>query len=58
MITASEVITVEWGTSTDRGLIRAVNEDSLLASPPVFLVADGMGGYQSGDTRSRRVSNE
>ena len=58
MITAAEVITVEWGTATDRGLIRAVNEDSLLASPPVFLVADGMGGYQSGDTASAIVVEE
>jgi protein phosphatase len=58
VITASEVITVEWGTATDRGLIRAVNEDSLLATPPVFLVADGMGGYQSGDTASAIVVEE
>ena len=58
MITVSEVITVEWGTATDRGLIRAVNEDSLLATPPVFLVADGMGGYQSGDTASAIVVEE
>jgi len=58
VIAVSEVITVEWGTATDRGLIRAVNEDSLLATPPVFLVADGIGGYQSGDTASAIVVEE
>jgi serine/threonine protein phosphatase PrpC len=52
------VIDVEWGTATDCGLIRTVNEDSLLASPPVFLVADGMGGYQAGDTASAIVVEE
>jgi serine/threonine protein phosphatase PrpC len=49
---------MEWGTATDRGLIRTVNEDSLLASPPVFLVADGMGGYRAGDTASAIVVEE
>ena len=30
-----------WGSATDRGRIRSLNEDALLACPPVFLVADG-----------------
>lgn len=31
-----------WGSATDRGLVRRINEDALLAYPPVFLVADGI----------------
>jgi protein phosphatase len=41
-----------WGAVTDRGRIREVNEDSLLADPPLFAVADGMGGHAAGDAAS------
>ena len=47
-----------WGSATDRGLVRAVNEDSLLAYPPVFLVADGMGGHEAGAEASQLVVEE
>ena len=47
-----------WGSATDRGLVRAVNEDALLAYPPVFLVADGMGGHDAGDVASRLAVEE
>jgi len=40
---------------TDTGLKREVNEDSYLATAPVFLVADGMGGYEAGDLASAAV---
>ena len=40
---------------TDTGRKREVNEDSVLVSSPVFLVADGMGGYEAGDRASAAV---
>ena len=47
-----------WGSATDRGRVRRLNEDSLLAYPPVFLVADGMGGHSAGDLASRLAVEE
>ncbi|MBI5161155.1 MAG: serine/threonine-protein phosphatase [Micrococcales bacterium] len=37
------------------GLVRQVNEDSVLARPPFFLVADGMGGHLHGDRASQET---
>ncbi len=42
-------------SATDVGRVRKVNEDSFLAVPPVFLVADGMGGHALGDRASQTV---
>ncbi|MET1019769.1 MAG: protein phosphatase 2C domain-containing protein [Microterricola sp.] len=40
---------------SDVGHKRAVNEDSVLAEHPVYIVADGMGGHEAGDLASAAV---
>ena len=46
------------GAATDVGLVREANEDAYLGRPPVFVVADGMGGHDDGDIASRIVVEE
>ncbi|MFA5801751.1 MAG: Stp1/IreP family PP2C-type Ser/Thr phosphatase [Thermoleophilia bacterium] len=43
---------ITFATSTHTGLVRGSNEDSFFAQPPVFMVADGMGGAEAGEVAS------
>ena len=52
---AGTTVTLAWAAHTDTGHRREVNEDSLLSQPPVFAVADGMGGHSAGDVASAAV---
>jgi len=51
-------VELHYGAATDVGQVREVNEDSYLAAPPLFVVADGMGGHEGGDVASRIVVEE
>jgi serine/threonine protein phosphatase PrpC len=50
-------VVLSWGTATDIGHRRQMNEDSYIAVPPIFAVADGMGGHAAGDLASDAVVN-
>jgi protein phosphatase len=54
----SVALAVSTGAATHTGLRRTLNEDAFLASAPVFLVADGMGGHEAGERASAAVIEE
>ena len=44
---------VDFATATHAGRVRRKNEDAYFAEPPLFAVADGMGGALAGELASR-----
>ncbi|MBF4769955.1 serine/threonine-protein phosphatase [Nocardioides agariphilus] len=58
MSPGASTVELRSGAATDVGRVREVNEDAYLAAPPLFVVADGMGGHDGGDVASRIVVEE
>jgi protein phosphatase len=48
---------VDRASRTDTGRQRSANEDSFFVRPPIFVVADGMGGAQAGEVASKAAAD-
>ena len=48
-------LTLRYGVRTERGPVRADNQDSAFVAPHLVALADGMGGMAAGDLASRLV---
>jgi PPM family protein phosphatase len=44
---------LKWGAATHVGVVREHNQDAYCTTPPVFAVADGVGGHRAGDIAAR-----
>lgn len=54
----TSALVVSAGSATHLGRRRKLNEDAYLASAPMFLVADGMGGHEAGERASAAAIDE
>lgn len=52
-----EVVSSYYGSRTEIGNVREHNEDSLTVLPPLFAVADGIGGHEAGEVASEITIN-